>query len=95
MSYALTPDEHAALDELLSPQQRSGDLDTDLAHAARIALRRREDNTRHGGAVIAALHRRIGSWRELAKITGIPHATARRWATLTPGRTQAPSHGPV
>ncbi|WP_329412733.1 hypothetical protein OG563_09450 [Nocardia vinacea] len=79
MRHTLTPDESAALDELLPPDRRTGDLDADLAHAVQVALARREDNARVGGAVIAALHRRMGSWRGVAKTCGVPQATARRW----------------
>lgn len=85
MTHDLTPEEREALNELLPPSRQTGNLETDLAEAARIAMRRRIDNSRWGGAVIGALHREIGSWRQLEDLTGIPHATARRWAAPPPG----------
>jgi hypothetical protein len=81
----LTPDERAALDDLLPLTDRTGVLVDDLAEGARRAMRRRIDNSRNGGAVIAALHRRLGSWRQIEATTGIPQATARRWASPPPG----------
>jgi hypothetical protein len=85
MSEHLTPDELEALDELLPAEHRTGDHVHDLAQAARTAMQRRIDNSRWGGAVIAALHRELRSWRQLEAVTGIPQATARRWATPPPG----------
>lgn len=79
----LTPDEVAALAALLP--EPTGDLSEDLAAAAKVAMQRRVDNSRLGGAVLAALHRQLHSWREVERVTGIPHATARRWATPPPG----------
>ncbi len=76
----LSADEQAALDALLPHDQRSGNLVDDLAEAARRALVWRAVNYRHAGAVIAALHRQLGSWRGLGMAIGVPHATARRWA---------------
>ena len=80
----LTPDEREALDELLPADQRTGDLTRDLATAVRNAMERRKNNSRWGGAVIHALHRELGSWRGLEDLTGIPQATARRWAEPPP-----------
>lgn len=76
----LTPDEQQALDELLPPEQRTGNPEEDLAQAAKVAWQRRVDNSKWGGAVIGALHRHLGSWRQLEAKTGIAQATARRWA---------------
>jgi hypothetical protein len=87
----LTPEEFEALNELLPTERRTGDLAEDLALAARTAMRRRVDNSRWGGAVIAALHRHLRSWRQLEEVTGIPQATARRWATPPPGAEAADS----
>lgn len=84
-THDLTAAEREALNELLPPTRQTGNLETDLAEAARTAMRRRIDNSRWGGAVIGALHRQIGSWRQLEDLTGIPHATARRWAAPPPG----------
>jgi hypothetical protein len=81
----LTADELDALNELLPPDRQSGDRTRDLADAARIAMQRRVDNSRWGGAVIKALHRDLQSWRQLETLTGIPQATARRWAAPPPG----------
>jgi len=83
----LTPAERAAFDDLLPVTERTGILLDDLAEAARRAMRRRVENSRNGGAVIAALHRGLGSWRQLEADTGIPQATARRWATPPPETT--------
>jgi len=73
----VTADE--ALAELLG-EQRSGDMRADLIAGAREAMRRRERNTEHGGAVIATLVEAGLSYREIEQLTGIPHATAQRWA---------------
>lgn len=73
----MTVDE--ALDELLG-DRRSGDATADLIEATREAMRRRERNTAHGGAVIAALREAGLSWRDIETQTGIPKATAQRWA---------------
>ena len=90
MANELTNDEQQALDELLPTDLRSGVLADDLAQAARVAMQRRVDNSAHGGAVIAALHRQLKSWRLLETVTGIPQATARRWATPPPGTESPP-----
>lgn len=88
MSSPLTPAEQAALEELLPADRRTGNLADDLAAAARTAMERRVRNSELGGAVIAALYRELkargGSWRDLEHLTGIPHGTARRWATPPP-----------
>jgi hypothetical protein len=81
----LTPDEQEALNELLPADRQTGDPVEDLTEAARTAMRRRVDNSRWGGAVIGALYKELNSWRQLAEVTGIPLATARRWATPPPG----------
>lgn len=80
----LTPDERAALDALLPRDQQTGDLTQDLAGAAMESMRRRGLNTDQGGAVIAALHRRVRSWSKVVHLTGIPQRTARRWGTPPP-----------
>lgn len=79
--YALTDDERAALNALVPPERQTGDLAEDLAAAARESWSRRGENTRLGGAVLAALYRRTRSWRTVGYVTGIPWATARRWST--------------
>jgi hypothetical protein len=81
----LNPEEREALDELLPADRRSGDPVADLTKAAQVAMQRRIDNTRWGGAVIGALYRELNSWRRLESETGIPQATARRWAAPPPG----------
>lgn len=74
----MTVDE--ALDALLG-ERRTGDLRSDLITAAKEAMDRRQRNTQHGGAVIAALHDQAGmSWREIEEATRIPRTTAQRWA---------------
>jgi hypothetical protein len=77
----LSDDERAALDALLPGERQSGDLRSDLAAAIRESWRRREENTRLGAAVIAALYRDARSWRIVEYLTGVPRMTARRWAT--------------
>lgn len=76
----LSAAEQAALDRLVPYDQQTGELTADLVAAAQEALRRREQNTHDGGAVIAALYREVRSWRRLAEETGIKVTTARRWA---------------
>lgn len=68
-----------ALEALLGGR-RTGDLSADLIAAAKEAMDRRERNTLHGGAVIAALHDSGMSWREIEVATGIARTTAQRWA---------------
>ena len=41
---------------------------------------RRERNSQHGGAVLAALVEQGLSWRQIEQATGIPRTTAQRWA---------------
>jgi hypothetical protein len=81
----LTPEELEALNELLPADRQTGNPVDDLSQAVRTAMQRRVDNSRWGGAVIAALYRQLHSWRQLEAATGIPQATARRWATPPPG----------
>ena len=88
MTTDLSPDERAALDELLPADRQTGDLVADLAAASQVAMERRVTNSDRGGAVIGALHREIQSWRQLEVLTGIPQATARRWATPPPRSTK-------
>lgn len=76
----LTPDERAALDALVPPEQQTGRLHDDLVAAARVTWTRRLENSELGGKVIGALHRDVKSWRIVEYATGIPSATARRWA---------------
>jgi hypothetical protein len=68
-----------ALDALLG-DARTGDIRADLIEAAKEATRRRESNTEHGGAVIAALRETGMSWRDIETATGIARTTAQRWA---------------
>lgn len=68
-----------ALDALLG-SARTGDPRADLVAAAMEAMDRRERNTAHGGAVIAALRDAGMSWRDIETATGIPRTTAQRWA---------------
>lgn len=68
-----------ALDALLG-ERRTGDERADLVAAAREAMDRRERNTQHGGTVLAALVDAGVSYREIERLTGIPRATAQRWA---------------
>jgi DNA-directed RNA polymerase specialized sigma24 family protein len=68
-----------ALHELLPPDQ-TGQEREDLVAAAVEAWRRRHVNTEAGAAVIAALAESGLSYREIARLTGIPAATAHRWA---------------
>jgi len=59
---------------------RTGDDCADLLAAARESMRRREQNSRDGGAVIAALIEFGVSYRDIEREAGIPIATAHRWA---------------
>lgn len=76
----LTPDERAALDALVPPDQQTGKLHDDLVAAARTTWKRRVENSELGGKILGALHRDVQSWRIVEYATGIPAATARRWA---------------
>ncbi len=69
-----------ALDALLG-DRRTGDQRADLIAATKEAMRRREQNTQDGGAVIAALIESGLSYRDVERLTGIPYVTAHRWAT--------------
>ncbi len=82
---AVTTDE--ALDALLG-DRRKGDPTADLVEAARESQRRRETNSKHGAAVIAALRNMGLSWRDIEKQTGIPRSTAERWGTPPPRYTE-------
>lgn len=73
----MTVDE--ALDALLG-DRRTGDLQADLIAAAIEAMDRRERNSQHGGAVLAALTETGLSYRDIERATGIPRTTAQRWA---------------
>jgi hypothetical protein len=74
----MTVDE--ALEALLLGDRRTGDATADLIAALREAMRRREQNTAHGGAVIAALVETGLSYHDIEQATGIPRTTAQRWA---------------
>lgn len=69
-----------ALQELLPEERRTGHDQADLVAAAAEAWRRRHVNTEAGAAVIAALTDLGLSYRQIAELTGIPAATAHRWA---------------
>lgn len=86
----LTPEERAALDSLVPPTEQTGKLHDDLVTAARVTWRRRVENSELGGQVLAALHRDVNSWRIVEYATGIPAATARRWATPPTPAPEAP-----
>jgi uncharacterized protein YerC len=68
-----------ALESLLGPR-RTGDREQDLLAAVKEAMERRERNTAHGGAVIAALVESGYTYREIEAATGLARATAHRWA---------------
>ncbi len=76
----LSEAERAALDALLG-DTATGEQHADLVAACRETMRRREENSRLGGHVIAALYRSVNSWRIVEYATGIPASTARSWAT--------------
>lgn len=87
----LTPEERDALNALIPPDQQTGRLHDDLVTAARTTWQRRVENSELGGKVLAALHRDVSSWRIVEYATGIPAATARRWATPpTPAAGEPP-----
>lgn len=79
MEATLTDDEQRALNELCPADRRTGDLRQDLIAAVKEAMRRREQNTLDGGAVLQALHREVGTWRTIGKLTGLSFSTANRW----------------
>lgn len=72
-----------ALQALLG-DHRSGNYLNDLVTAAKETQRRREQNTMDGGEIIDALREAGIEWREIERLTGIPKATAQRWATPPP-----------
>lgn len=84
---ACCPPCREALDALLG-NRRSGDPTTDLVDAARESMRRREENSKRGAAVIPGLREQGLSWREIERRTGIPHSTAERWGTPPPRYTE-------
>ncbi|MCD0448543.1 helix-turn-helix domain-containing protein [Actinocorallia sp. API 0066] len=75
-----------AIAELLGADRAHVDQDDlaaardDLVAAAAEAWRRRHVNTEAGARVIAALAESGLSYRQIAELTGIPSATAHRWA---------------
>lgn len=75
-----------ALQALLG-DHRSGDHINDLVNAAKESQRRREQNTVDGGEIIADLRAAGLEWRDIERLTGIPKATAQRWATPPPKAT--------
>jgi hypothetical protein len=74
-----------AVDALLG-DQRTGDTTADLLAGLKEAMRRRERNTEHGGAVIAALVKQgmARTARAWAKLVALPPAirpaSSRAWA---------------
>jgi hypothetical protein len=78
-AYDLTPEQRATLDALLPMAERTGDARKDWAAAVRVAMWRREENTRLGAAAIAELRAQGVTWRDLQALTNVPWATARRW----------------
>jgi hypothetical protein len=72
-------DADEALEALLG-DQRTGDMHTDLVERLKEAMRQREGNAEHGGAVIAALVDMGLSYRDIEHVTGLPQTTAQRWA---------------
>jgi DNA-directed RNA polymerase specialized sigma24 family protein len=72
---------HEALHELVPGEPEDDEVDQAvLVAAAREAWRRRHVNTQAGAAVLAALVEKGLSYRQIADSTGIPAATAHRWA---------------
>jgi uncharacterized protein YerC len=75
--------DQTALQEALASllgEKRTGSRLKDLILAAREALARRVRNSEDGAAVIAALIDEGLSYRQIEAATGIPRATAQRWA---------------
>lgn len=62
--------------EALLDRPRSTDETADLIEAVMASMRIRARNSQRGGAVLAALHQRVQSWREVERLTGIPRETA-------------------
>ena len=77
----LTPEERAAVIALIEQAPLEAD---DLVTAIRASMRRRVENSRHGGLVISALHRNGMSWRAMERATGIPQSTLRSWIDAPP-----------
>lgn len=78
----MDPDIADALNTLL-PHGRTGNERQDLIDAAKQAWAIRHTNTHTGGTVIAALKIDHGlTWEQIRALTGIPPATAQRWADL-------------
>lgn len=72
-----------ALNSLLGTE-RTGNLEVDLIAAAMETMRRRERNSIDGGLVLGELINLGLSYRDIERLTGIPRATAQRWATPPP-----------
>jgi hypothetical protein len=86
----LTPEQRAVLDALVPVHERTGNPRKDWAAAVRVAMWRRQENTRLGAAAIAALRELGVTWRDLEKETDVPWATARRWHKRPPGTHEPP-----
>ena len=74
--------------ERLLRERRTGELEADLAEAAREVWDRRQRNTDDGGAVIEQLRALGWSLHRIERETGIPVNTARRWG-MRPGEADA------
>jgi hypothetical protein len=83
-AYDLTPEQRATLDALVPMAERTGDARRDWATAVRVAMWRRQENTRLGAEAIAALRAQGVTWRDLQALTDVPWATARRWHESPP-----------
>lgn len=74
-----------AMDSLLPADKRTGDLETDLIAAFNECLRRRAENARDGGAIVAAMRQSVTqgglgwSWRTFTLKTGQSPRTGGRW----------------
>jgi hypothetical protein len=90
----LTDDQRAALDALIPPELRTGDLKGDLVAGAKEVWDRRQTNTVLGGRIFAAMRAMGLSWRQIDELTGIPWSTARRWHERLPGMTERPEETP-
>lgn len=84
----LTAEQRAALDELVPPEEQTGDVLADLARAFRALQDWRDRSTMLGPLIITATHEEAQQqgkgWDLVAEVLGEPRTTLRRWGNRRP-----------